>query len=225
MLRGSLNVANALTVSRLAATPFLCGAIVAHDTPLALGLLSYAAVTDVLDGYVARRFDQHTALGSYLDPLADKVLVTAGSVSLAVAGLLPLPLVALVLVRDATLMQGTAWHLYRTRVASVPTLEASWLSKANTLLQLGLFGSALLNVSSATSVLVPVVAATTWFSGVQYFLANPLKNVPSRPEISARQERLGELVNNAFVIVGLGLLLWCVYEPRLRSSNLEQAFL
>jgi cardiolipin synthase len=73
--------------------------------------LGVAAATDVLDGWIARKFDQQSDLGSYLDPLADKIMITVSTVSLGVGGLLPLPLVGLILVRDFTLAQGTAWHL------------------------------------------------------------------------------------------------------------------
>jgi cardiolipin synthase len=78
---------------------------------VALSILGVAAATDVLDGWIARKFDQQSDLGSYLDPLADKLMITVSTVSLGIGGLLPLPLVGLILVRDFTLAQGTAWHL------------------------------------------------------------------------------------------------------------------
>ncbi len=218
-----LTLPNALTVSRIACAPFLAHAIVNHDTKLALCILGYAAVTDVADGWIARRFNMQSDLGSYLDPLADKVLITAGAVSLAYAGLLPLPLVALILVRDLTLAQGTAWHLYRTaKTARLPVqLEASQLSKANTVLQTALFFSALFGVDSITAIMVPIVAATTWGSGFQYFLSNPLKPLASRPEISRFQERVGQGVNAACVAAGFGLFVWCVMLPSKKETQTQ----
>jgi cardiolipin synthase len=207
-----LTLPNALTVSRIVCAPFLAQAIVAHETNTALCILAYAAVTDVADGWIARRFDMGSDLGSYLDPLADKLLITAGSVALGVAGLLPVPLVALFLVRDATLAQGTAWHLYRTvKSARLPVqLEASSLSKANTALQTAVFFTALLSLEGLTAFLVPVVAGTTWFSGFQYYFTNPLKNLESREGISRFQERAAQGVNTVGVLAGLGLFVWCL---------------
>jgi cardiolipin synthase len=62
--------------------------IVTNQMGLALGSLAVAATTDLLDGYIARRFNQKTYLGSALDPAADKVLMTTLTVSLCQAGLL-----------------------------------------------------------------------------------------------------------------------------------------
>lgn len=224
-MRAALTIPNALTVSRLVATPFLCHAVLNHDVPVALGLLSYAAATDVLDGWVARRWNMQSALGSYLDPLADKVLVTAGAVSLAAAGLLPIPLVGLILVRDGTLAQGTAWHVWRTTGSfRLPvSLEASQLSKGNTMLQIVLFFSALLDVSRLTGMMIPLVAATTWFSGFQYYLSNPLKDLPSRPQVSPQQQRFGQGVNTVFVSVGFGLFAWTVYGSLAAADELGEA--
>jgi cardiolipin synthase len=64
-----------LTISRMAATPFIGWAIVAQSWTVAMWLLIYAAITDVLDGYFARLWQQESPLGTYLDPLADKLLL------------------------------------------------------------------------------------------------------------------------------------------------------
>jgi cardiolipin synthase len=89
-------IPNVLTVSRIACAPLLGHAIVSGRTSTAVCLLGYAAVSDVVDGWIARKFNQASDLGSYLDPLADKLLVTVGCISLGSAGLLPVSVVALV---------------------------------------------------------------------------------------------------------------------------------
>jgi cardiolipin synthase len=115
-----------------------------------------AAVSDGLDGLIARTMDQKSVLGSYLDPLADKVLITSISLSCAGAGLLPWWVVALIVVRDSFLVTG-AYLLARraaakrgltlldSTVSSDRPLEirATLLSKVNTVLQLSLLTSAL----------------------------------------------------------------------------------
>ena len=149
--------------------------------------------------------------------------MTVGAVSLGAAGALPLPLVGLVLLRDFTLAQGTFWHLRRTERpvdgGSLPVkLEASQLSKANTVLQTMLFFTALLDFTTTTNVMVPVVAATTWISGYQYYRSNPLKELPSKPGITRGQEVLGERVNAMLVGAGFGLFVWCLALPFIKKK-------
>ncbi len=91
------NVPNILTMSRIAATPFLGYLVCVHSFDAASCLLVCAGLTDWLDGFIAKRYNQVTVLGSFLDPVADKLLVSCLMVCECAAGLLPLPLVALVL--------------------------------------------------------------------------------------------------------------------------------
>lgn len=80
---------NILTFSRLAAAPFI-GYFVLHDSHAwAAGLLAYAGVTDLLDGWIARKWNSKTVVGTVIDPMADKVLMTVLTVCLAVKGALP----------------------------------------------------------------------------------------------------------------------------------------
>ncbi|MDX1389104.1 MAG: CDP-alcohol phosphatidyltransferase family protein [Acidobacteriota bacterium] len=76
-LIGNATLANQLTFLRLVAVPFFIIAVINEQFHLAIALFLAAAVTDLLDGYVARIFHQGTALGSYLDPAADKLMMTA----------------------------------------------------------------------------------------------------------------------------------------------------
>jgi cardiolipin synthase (CMP-forming) len=79
---GRLTLANQLSFLRLVAVPFFILAVLEARFGLALGIFIAAGVTDVLDGLVARVFRQRTALGAYLDPAADKLLLTAAFVLL-----------------------------------------------------------------------------------------------------------------------------------------------
>jgi len=81
-LLAQLNLANQLTFLRLVAVPFFVLALLQGRFGVALGLFVGAAVTDLLDGLTARRFGGATRLGTYLDPAADKLLLTAGFVML-----------------------------------------------------------------------------------------------------------------------------------------------
>lgn len=131
--------------------------ILSGEYALASGLLVVACFLDVADGWVARRFNQTSKLGSYLDPLADKVLLTCAAVPLGVMGALPLPLVALWGARDVALVAGGLYLRSATRPpgvpffnmthSSVPTVEPTGVSKVNTGLQGGLAVAALLGLA------------------------------------------------------------------------------
>lgn len=83
------NIPNILTASRLVAAPVV-GYLVLHEQhKWALALFAYAGITDLIDGWMARRFKLQTVVGSVIDPMADKVLMTILTVTLAMNGLLP----------------------------------------------------------------------------------------------------------------------------------------
>lgn len=111
-LERNFNVPNALCVGRILAGPALAyGTLTSTISPeLALAGAATAAATDFLDGYLARRWNQGTILGSYLDPIADKVFVGFVGTALAMKGALPVWLVALLVSRDAIHVTGGAWR-------------------------------------------------------------------------------------------------------------------
>ncbi len=82
-------IPNILTATRLVAAPFI-GYCVLHDYhSMALGLFAYAGITDLLDGWIARRWNLKTVVGTIIDPMADKTLMTILTVTLAMKGALP----------------------------------------------------------------------------------------------------------------------------------------
>jgi len=95
--------ANFITVLRILLTPlfiyFLFGGRQYFEI-LALLIFILASTTDAYDGYIARKYSEVTKLGKFLDPLADKVLMSAAFISFVVMGLIPLWMVILVILRD-----------------------------------------------------------------------------------------------------------------------------
>ncbi len=82
-------VPNILTFSRLLAAP-LIGYLVLHDHHAwAVGLFAYAGITDLVDGWIARKWKLQTVVGTVIDPMADKILMTVLTVCLAYKGALP----------------------------------------------------------------------------------------------------------------------------------------
>ncbi|KAJ3151731.1 hypothetical protein HDU89_001779 [Geranomyces variabilis] len=192
-------IPNALTTARLVLSPGIGYLIVSEQFPLALTALIVAGFSDMLDGWIARRYNMKTFLGSALDPAADKALMTVLTVSLCSADLLPVPLAALILGRDLFLVAGTAWYRYKSLPPpktvkryfdlALPSAEVRppFISKLNTLLQLTLMSASVAAPvfgyvdGVALEALRWVVGATTIWSGAQYlFDPNVIKILPQK---------------------------------------------
>jgi cardiolipin synthase len=128
-----MNLPNSLTILRILLIPVYVGFMVYEEYGLALLALLIAGATDAIDGPIARLTNQRTELGTILDPLADKLLLTSGFVSLAILHLVPSWVVIIVVSRDIMLLLGTAVaHVTNTKIDITPTV----LGKGTTLLQL-----------------------------------------------------------------------------------------
>ncbi|XP_043188312.1 probable cardiolipin synthase (CMP-forming) [Amphibalanus amphitrite] len=182
-------VPNALCVTRIALTPAIGWLVAAEAYEPALACFIVAGVTDLLDGWIARTFPgQSSLLGSFLDPLADKLLVATLFLSLTYTGLIPLGLTVLTVARDLGLIVAAAWVRHRSVPPPVtlsryfdPTfataqLEPTFISKVNTFLQITLVASTLAAPvlgfvdHTALRVLWCVTAGTTVTSGMVYAL-------------------------------------------------------
>ncbi len=115
-----VNVPNGITALRLALVPLVIAAIAEGRYAQALGLFAAAAATDVLDGAAARRWGAVTQVGAYLDPVADKCLLSGVFVALAAAGAAPWWLVAAIFGRDLYILLGAAAALRWTRLRKFP---------------------------------------------------------------------------------------------------------
>ncbi|CAN6458089.1 unnamed protein product [Victoria cruziana] len=152
------NLPNLISVGRMASGPFLGWMIVNEYYSLAFLGLAISGATDWLDGFVARRMNINSVLGSYLDPLADKVLIGCVAVSMMRMNLLHPALVGLVVLRDIALVGGAVykrvcsmrwewqgWYDFINLDANIPEkIKPTLLSKVNTVLQLTLVAAALL---------------------------------------------------------------------------------
>ena len=129
MLRQIPNLITALRILLIAPTAV---ALLQHQLLIALGLFFIAVVSDLLDGFIAKRFAWQSALGGVLDPAADKLLLATSFVVLAVMHLVPLWLMATAVARDLVIVGGAiAYRLWLGPVEARP----SNLSKLNTLCQ------------------------------------------------------------------------------------------
>ncbi|KAI8985190.1 CDP-alcohol phosphatidyltransferase-domain-containing protein, partial [Pilobolus umbonatus] len=179
-------IPNLLTVGRLIAAPYIGYLIVNQDYPLALGVFVAAGLTDMLDGYIARRFNLKTIVGSIIDPMADKALMTVLTITLATQELIPMSLAYIILGRDAGLVLAAFYYRYislpkpKTLVRyfdfSIPSAEVrpTMISKVNTALQLllmtGTLSTATFGIPS-NEILTGIqwlVGGTTVWSGMSY---------------------------------------------------------
>lgn len=182
-------VPNLLTMARIMLTPVIGYLVVEESYTVALGLFSFAGLTDLLDGYIARNFkNQMSTFGTALDPLADKILITVLTITLTTANLLPVPLAAVIIGRDVFLIAAGFVIRYMSlpppitlkRYFDVTNPSAkilpSTLSKINTMLQLSLVCLTLAAPvfgfidHPALQCLWGVTAATTVGSGVGYVI-------------------------------------------------------
>merc|ERR550519_1296768 len=137
-----VTVPNLLCVSRIVAAPILTNLIVEGRFEAACLLFFAAGFTDLLDGWIARNFkNQSSSLGSFLDPLADKILVCTLYLSLTYANLIPASLTGLIVSRDLFLVYAGLYIRYMSVVPPFtlkkyfdPT-QPTAISKVNTALQ------------------------------------------------------------------------------------------
>jgi cardiolipin synthase len=138
------SIPNLITVGRIASTPVLSYLIVTQQHSAALVGCLLAGLSDVLDGYLAKKYNMSTVLGTYLDPFADKLLINVLSASLWYNGTLATPLVVLWLIKDVGLMTATYLHVStQTRKGKIVVdpltvplkVEPTVTSKINTGLQ------------------------------------------------------------------------------------------
>lgn len=181
-------IPNLLCVCRIMLAPVLGHLIITQHFHLSLALFTLAGATDLLDGYIARTWpSQKSALGSALDPLADKILISALYISLTYAELIPVLLTALVISRDIGLIAAVFWVRYKTVPPPVTLskffnpcyttaqLKPTLFSKVNTAIQLFLVAASLAapvfqyTDSCLLQCLWFVTAVTTAASGYSYW--------------------------------------------------------
>lgn len=168
-----MTLPNIISLARLLCVPLMVWVVLNGRMDLAFWIFLGAGISDGVDGFLAKRFDWRTALGSFLDPVADKALLVSIYILLGAKGFIPSWLVFLVVLRDVLILGG-AMLVFRfngqTRIVPM------WLSKANTVAQIVFAGYVLaLNGLDFSDPgleipLVYLVAATTFASGLGYVL-------------------------------------------------------
>jgi CDP-diacylglycerol--glycerol-3-phosphate 3-phosphatidyltransferase len=187
-----INVPNVLTLLRILAVPVIVVALLG-ETPngdaLAAGVFALAAITDGLDGYIARRRQDVTTFGKLMDPLADKLLIVAALVSLVSLNRLA-AWVAMVIIARELAVTG----LRAVAVEQGVVISASWLGKVKTTLQVAaVFALITWNPSPwPVDALVYVAVAATVISGLDYFFGLRRRLAEERAQRTAAKAGEGE---------------------------------
>lgn len=175
---------NLLTLLRICIAPFLVAAILGGHYALSFGLFVAAGLTDALDGLLARTLSQRSMLGHYLDPVADKLLLSTIFLVLLHKGLMPTTVTVLVFGRDVGILLVAA-ILYAA--AGRREFRPSIFGKANTLAQIGAVAAVLLHqltaahwVAAVRTVTLDATMALTVASGLHYaWMASRRSGAPS----------------------------------------------
>ena len=163
---------NLLTCVRIALTPIIVLSLFANNCVQAFWLSLFAGFTDAADGYLARIMKQESRVGAYLDPIADKFLLTALYLCFGIANLAPWWIVWLVVGRDIMILSLAAGGLFWKGVRDFPPTTSG---KISTLMQivtsLGIISLCAYAVSPGLiSVLLYATAVSTVWSGARYLL-------------------------------------------------------
>jgi CDP-diacylglycerol---glycerol-3-phosphate 3-phosphatidyltransferase len=196
-----MNLPNSLTLLRIFFVPLLVAALVQEDFHSTLGILAInkeflalaiffaAAATDLLDGYLARRWGQVTTVGTLLDPIADKLLVSAALISLVQIRRLPGWMVILIIGREFAVS-----GLRSIAAAEGYTIKASELGKTKMVTQVVAISLVLLSLHWAD--LAPIAMWAMWgvvvfglASAVDYFM-----KFWRRVDVQVKRRRRAELL-------------------------------
>ncbi len=139
-----MNIANLVTLLRLLLAPVVIWLLLEGQAGAAFALFVFAGITDAIDGMIAKRYNQETELGAYLDPVADKVLLVSIFVTLGILQELPAWLVLLAVSRDALIIGGV---LLSYTLGNPMVMNPLWISKINTVMQIALVAAVLAHMA------------------------------------------------------------------------------
>jgi cardiolipin synthase len=170
----AFTIPNLISIFRLVLVPIVVWLVIQGRFDWAFWGFVIAGVSDGIDGWIARRFDQRSDLGAYLDPLADKALLVSLYVTLAIIGVLPVWITLLVVTRDLLIVGGVILSWVIGKAVEVKPLK---VSKLNTVAQILYVVLALadqaftMDLKAAVEIALFVVAVLTVLSGGAYVVS------------------------------------------------------
>lgn len=163
-----MTTASKITLARVALIPVFMVLLLLGHTWWALAVFIIASLTDFVDGYIARHYNQVSDFGKFLDPLADKLLVLACMLIFIQWGRMPAWAVMIVLAREFAVS-----GLRMVAAAGGKVLAAGWSGKIKTFsTMMGLCLMMAFPVRWLDIAVTVVIAVTTLYSGIEYFVKN-----------------------------------------------------
>ena len=164
-----MTTANKITIFRVVLIPVFLALAYAGQKYWAFAVFVLASLSDMLDGYIARHYNQITDFGKFMDPLADKVLVMAAMCFFVERGCMPGWVLAIVLLREFAVSGMRLVAVEQGRV-----IAAAWSGKVKTAVTMvGLCAMLLFSQHTWVNTLVSLlILLTTVYSGVEYFYKN-----------------------------------------------------
>jgi len=166
-----MNVPNFITLARLFVVPIIIWLVINNNILLAFCLTVLAAISDAIDGIIAKRFNCVTKFGTFLDPIADKALLVCLFIVLGQQGYIATWIVILVVFRDFLIVGGALMFHTITHSLEMAPLK---ISKINTVVQFGFVVGILgiegykIDVGGVRHIIHYIVALTTILSGMAY---------------------------------------------------------
>ncbi len=158
-----MNIPNFLSLLRIILVPVVVIFLIQGSYGKALFTFAVAGLTDALDGALARLLSSQTVLGSYLDPIADKLLLTASFVTLSILGIIPSWLTVIVISRDFIILLGIAI----LSMISVPyVINPAFVGKVTTVLQISTILLALSFQAFSNDVSYDWIRILCWLTGL-----------------------------------------------------------
>lgn len=163
-----MTTASKITLARVALIPVFMAVLLLGYNWLALVIFAVASLTDFVDGYIARHYNQVSDFGKFLDPLADKLLVTAAMLIFVQWNRMPAWAVMIVLTREFAVS-----GLRMVAATGGKVLAAGWSGKVKTFATMvGLCVMMVLPFAWIDWTVTIIIVATTVYSGVEYFVQN-----------------------------------------------------
>lgn len=166
-----MNTANKLTLARIVMIPAFLIVLYwgfPYSQYVALGVFILASLTDLLDGYIARHYNQVTDFGKFMDPLADKVLVMAAMLWFVESGRFPAWALLIIIVREFAVTALRLVAVEGNRVIAAG--KSGKVKTASTMV--GICVMFLFPIATLDWVVVAVIVLTTVYSGAEYFFQN-----------------------------------------------------
>lgn len=163
-----MTTASKITLARVALIPAFMVVLLLGYHWWALAIFAVASLTDFVDGYIARHYNQTSDFGKFLDPLADKLLVTAAMLIFVQWNRMPAWAVMVVLAREFAVS-----GLRMVAATGGKVLAAGWSGKVKTFATMvGLCVMMAFSVSWLDLAVTAVIVVTTLYSGIEYFVQN-----------------------------------------------------